>query len=122
MSPQQPTEDSATGLNDEPGNDAAYMEYLRGFDEVPVLLDAVRIPPRRSPEPNFRRGERRDVRKDFRPDGYTVRESKLGEIEFLYREYSTHEPASSRPSKAKRKPRPTRKKASTRPKAKAKKR
>jgi hypothetical protein len=87
--PRKPvTEGFVVRADDEPGNDAAYTEYVRGFDDVPVLLDAVRIPPRRAFVPDFRRGERRDARKESRPDGYTVRESKSAEIELLYHEYA----------------------------------
>jgi hypothetical protein len=78
---------------DEPGNNAAYEEYLRGFDEIPVLVDAVRIPPRRQLPPNFVRGERRDVRHEARPDGYSLREANLAETELLYLEYSRPAPA-----------------------------
>jgi hypothetical protein len=48
---------------DEPLNQACYEEYVRGFDEIPVLEDAVVIPPRRPTPPSFVRGERRSVRK-----------------------------------------------------------
>jgi hypothetical protein len=73
---------------DEPSNHAHYEEYVRGFDEIPVLNDAVRIPPRREPPPNFVRGERRSLRREERPDGYSQREASLAEIETHYREYS----------------------------------
>jgi hypothetical protein len=72
---------------DEPAYAALYDEYERGFDEVPVLEDAVRIPPRRAQPPNFVRGERRDLRKQERADGYTQRETSIAEIEMLYGEY-----------------------------------
>ena len=114
--PRALTEHSAAGVNDEPGNEAAYKEYARGFDDVPVLFDAVRIPPRRSTEPDFRRGERRDVRKEPRSDGYAARESTLEQLELLYEEYSRPEPPTpSRPTKKKRK------KASKRSRAKSRK-
>ena len=72
---------------DEPANHALYEEYVRGFDEVPVLNDAVSVPPRRSPPPSFVRGERRSLRKEERDDGYLLREATLAEIESLYGEY-----------------------------------
>jgi hypothetical protein len=78
--------------SDEPGNNAAYEEYLRGFDDIPVLQDAVQIPPRRPQPPDFRRGERRDVRHESRPDGYAAREASQLVLELLYQEYSQPEP------------------------------
>src|SRR5688500_6431036 len=72
---------------DEPANRSLYEEYVRGFDEIPVLDDAVRIPPRRSLPPNFVRGERPSLRKEERGDGYALREATRAEIETLYREY-----------------------------------
>jgi hypothetical protein len=98
--PAPPREDRTVG-DDEPGNDAAYDEYLRGFDDVPVLQDAVRTPPRRLPPPDFRRGERRDVRKELRPDAYSVREANSAELERLYQEYSQPEPVAVRPKRKK---------------------
>jgi len=94
--------------DDEPGDHAAYAEYLRGFDDIPVLDDAVRIPPPKRRQPDFRRGERRDVRQEQRTDPYSLREATLAELALLYLEYT--QPASLAP-------RPTRKK---RPKSKAK--
>ncbi len=72
---------------EEPSNHDCYEEYVRGFDEVPVLDDAVAIPPRRPAPPSFVRGERRSVRKEERPDGYALREATQAEIERLYGEY-----------------------------------
>jgi hypothetical protein len=89
---------------DEPANHTLYVEYVRGFDEIPVLDDAVRIPPRRSPPPNFVRGERPSLRKEERADSYVLREASRAEIEVLYGEYVA--PQSATP---KRKP-PRRKK------------
>lgn len=71
---------------DEPADHALYEEYVRGFDEIPVLEDAVRIPPRRS-SPSFVRGERRSLRKEERGDGHALREASRAEIETLYGEY-----------------------------------
>ena len=85
---------------DEPLNQACYEEYVRGFDEVPVLEDAVVIPPRRPAQPSFVRGERRSVRKEERPDGHTVRETALAELENFYGEYRS---LKSRPTRRKRK-------------------
>jgi hypothetical protein len=78
---------SLTVEGDEPANHAHYEEYVRGFDEIPILDDAVRIPPRRSPPPSFVRGERRSLRKEERDDGYALREENRAEIEALYGEY-----------------------------------
>jgi hypothetical protein len=79
----------------EPAYAALYDEYERGFAEVPVLDDAVRIPPRRALPPNFVRGERRDLRKQARVDGYTQREAGIAELERLYGEYVA--PATAKP-------------------------
>jgi hypothetical protein len=111
-----PPGDRTAAAGEEPGNNAVYEEYLRGFDDIPVLQDAVRIPPRRHPPPDFRRGERRDVRQEPRPDAYSVREAIQAELELLYLEYSRPAPA--------RAVRPKRKKAQkrkTKAKTKAKK-
>ncbi len=90
-------------VDNEPVNNAAYDEYLRGFDDIPVLQDAVRIPPPRSPQPEFRRGERRDVRQEQRPDAYSLREATFAEIEFLYNEYTQPAPVAQAVRHAKRK-------------------
>jgi hypothetical protein len=84
---------SLTVEGDEPANHSHYEEYVRGFDEIPVLDDAVRIPPRRSPPPSFVRGERRSLRKAERDDGYALREENRAEIEALYGEYLAPQPA-----------------------------
>jgi hypothetical protein len=101
MKSSAPSQDRIAG--DEPGNHAAYEEYLRGFDEIPVLVDAVRIPPRRQLPPDFRRGERRDVRHETRPDGYSLREANRAEIELLYLEYSRPAPPRAVRAKPKKK-------------------
>jgi hypothetical protein len=67
------------------GDYDAYDEYVRGFDDVPTLRDAVTAPP--SPPPDFRRGERPDLRRDARPDHHAHRESQTTELEIVYREY-----------------------------------
>jgi hypothetical protein len=73
--------------SDEPADRAHYDEYVRGFDEIPVLEDAVRIPPRPVRPPSFVQGERRSLRREERPDGYSLREQHLAELEALYGEY-----------------------------------
>jgi hypothetical protein len=89
---------------DEPSNHLLYEEYVRGFDELPVLEDAVSIPPRRASPPNFVRGERRSQRKNERPDGYAVREANLAELEHLYGEYLSPKPVKTKhkPSRGKK--------------------
>ncbi len=98
---------SLTVDGDEPANQSHYEEYVRGFDEIPVLDDAVRIPARRSPPPSFVRGERRSLRKEERDDGYALREESRAEIETLYGEY-----VAPKAAKPKRKPPRTKKKTS----------
>ena len=93
--------------DDEPGNAAAYREYLRGFDDIPVLQDAVTIPPPRRRQPEFRRGERRDARQEQRPDAYSLREVTLAEIEFLYGEYVQPAQVARPPKRKKRQKRKT---------------
>ena len=88
---------SLTVESDEPANQAHYDEYVRGFDEIPVLDDAVRIPPRRSLPPNFVRGERRNLRKEERDDVYSQREANRAELETLYCEYL--EPKAAKPKR-----------------------
>jgi hypothetical protein len=75
--------------------DAAYAEYARGFDDIPVLSDAVHSPPRPPLPPDFRRGERPNVRKETRPDSYTLRETIDAELVSLYAEYCAAAPAAS---------------------------
>jgi len=95
--------------------DAAYAEYVRGFDDIPVLSDAVHAPPKPRPAPDFRRGERPDVRKEPRPDSYTLREALGAELASLYAEYCGAAPVappkraktSKRAAAARRKPRAT---------------
>ncbi len=91
--------------DDEPAYQALYEEYVRGFDTIPVLEDAVRIPPRRTLPADFVRGERRDLRKQERLDGYTQREASVAELELLYTEYTTPaaEKRKRKPSRAKKK-------------------
>ena len=90
-------------------NHSLYDEYVRGFDEVPVLDDAVSIPPRRSLPPNFVRGERRNLRGEERPDGYALREAGRAELEALYREYVAPKPVVRKARKRTAKKRASRK-------------
>jgi hypothetical protein len=83
----------------EPDDFSVYEEYVRGFDDVPVLQDAVHAPPRRRPPPDFRRGERRDARKEARPDAYTTREQNAAELALLYGEYCGDVPGAPAPAK-----------------------
>lgn len=82
--------------SDEPADCALYQEYVRGFDEIPVLDDAVIIRPRPPAPPSFVRGERRNLRRQDRPDGYEQREANRTELENLYREYLDPTPARRR--------------------------
>ena len=90
---------------DEPTYHSLYEEYVRGFDEIPVLEDVVRIPPRRAAAPSFVQGERRSLRKEERPDGYTLREQSIAELESLYGEYAAPETltAKRKPARGKKK-------------------
>jgi hypothetical protein len=84
---------SASGLDDERSvNHSLYEEYVRGFDEVPVLNDAVSVPPRPPRPPSFVRGERRSLRGEERPDSYSLREAGVAELERLYLEYVAPKP------------------------------
>lgn len=94
--------------SDVPANAAVYQEYVRGFDDIPVLQDAVHVPPRPPVQPDFRRGERRDARREQRPDAYSIREANRADFERLYREYSEPVPTEL-PSKGKKRKRKTQK-------------
>lgn len=76
-----------------------YDEYVRGFDEVPVLDDAVSVPPRPPRPPSFVRGERRSWRTEERPDSFSLREASRAEFELLYREYVAPTPGMRKPKK-----------------------
>jgi hypothetical protein len=76
----------------EPDDFSVYEEYVRGFDDLPILQDTVHAPPRPRPPPDFRRGERRDARKESRPDAYTVREDNAAELARRYGEYCGEPP------------------------------
>jgi hypothetical protein len=71
----------------EPDDRELYEEYVRGFDDVPTLSDAVALPPRRALPPDFRRGERKDARKRPREDSRAAAEARARELEYLYGEY-----------------------------------
>ena len=81
---------------------ALYDEYVRGFDDVPTLLDAVGAPPRRAVQPDFRRGERPDQRKAPRLDAQELRDANTAELERAYREYEHPEQAGTAAKKPKR--------------------
>jgi len=104
----------AAGGDEEPADHSLYEEYVSGFDDVPILNDAVRIAPRRAGQPSFTRGERRDLRKEARQDGYLLRTTRLEALERLYEEYEAPPaPAvttASAAPKPKPKPKPKRKK------------
>ena len=89
----------------EPDDFSVYEEYVRSFDDLPILQDAVDAPPRPRPPPDFRRGERRDARKEARPDAYIAREDCASELALLYGEYCGDVPpaATKRTKAAKRK-------------------
>jgi hypothetical protein len=63
-----------------------YDEYVRALDDVPVLRDAVALPP--PPPPDFRRGERPNLRKEPRGDSAIERGRRAAETEDAYREYA----------------------------------
>jgi hypothetical protein len=96
--------------------DVVYAEYVRGFDDIPVLSDAVHAPPMPRPPPDFRRGERKDVRKEPRPDSYALREALAAELASRYAEYCGEAPVvppkrakpSKRGARNRRKPRAAR--------------
>jgi len=81
---------------------AVYEEYVRGFDDVPTLHDAVGMPPRRVVPPDFRRGERPDQRKERRLDAQSLREARTADLEGSYLEYEQPEPARGANKKPKR--------------------
>jgi|SRR6185503_5027864 len=92
----------APALDREPPDYALYVEYVRGFDELPVLHDVVRSPPPRTRPPNFVRGERRNLRREERTDGYSQRETSQSEIERCYLEYAAPAPARAKRKKARK--------------------
>ena len=80
---------------------ALYDEYVRGFDDVPTLTDPVVVPPPRIAPPDFRFGERKDIRKHARQDAVTMREHNARELAEMYIEYA--EPAATKPKAGKSK-------------------
>lgn len=63
-----------------------YQEYVRSLDDVPVLVDVVREPPRVAIR-DFRLGQRRDERKAPREDAVELRERHARELADQYAEY-----------------------------------
>ena len=86
-------------LDHEPADYVLYVEYVRGFDELPVLHDVVRSPPRRTRPPSFVRGERRSLRHEERADGYSLKETAVSDLERCYEEYAA--PPRARPKRKK---------------------
>jgi hypothetical protein len=79
-----------------------YREYVRSLDEVPVLVDVAREPPRAAVR-DFRSGQRADARKAPREDSAALREQHAGDVAVQYAEYAeliggvtTAEPAPER--------------------------
>ncbi len=64
-----------------------YDEYVCELDKVPVLTDLVAVT-QRILQPDFRDGQRPDVRRAPRPDPLAVREAGAREAAVLYVEYS----------------------------------
>ena len=63
-----------------------YQEYVRSLDEVPVLVDVAREPPRVTIR-DFRLGQRPDARKAARDDAAALREQHAGDVAAHYAEY-----------------------------------
>ena len=63
-----------------------YQEYVRSLDEVPVLVDVVREPPRVAVR-DFRLGQRPDARKAPRGDAAALREQHAADVAVQYAEY-----------------------------------
>jgi hypothetical protein len=64
-----------------------YQEYVRSLDELPVLVDVVREPPRVANK-DFRLGQRRDERKARRQDAAELREQHERDLAQQYAEYA----------------------------------
>jgi hypothetical protein len=64
---------------------AAYTEYVRGLDDLPVLNDVVQAPPPALAPPAFSLA--REVRGPSRPDCVTLRDTIRAELAALYAEY-----------------------------------
>jgi hypothetical protein len=91
-----------------------YEEYVRALDELPVLRDVVREPPRVVTR-NFRLGQRPDVRKLPREDAYGLREQYALELEQWYGEYAGSHAAPQRGGKRTSAKKPARRKRSAKP-------
>jgi hypothetical protein len=76
-----------------------YQEYVRSLDEVPVLVDVVREPPR-SVVRDFRLGQRPDARKAPRDDAVALREQHAGDVAVQYAEYVELDGATTRAKRA----------------------
>jgi hypothetical protein len=107
-------------------NQGRYQEYVRSLDELPVLVDVVREPPR-VPLKDFRLGQRPDARRAPRDDAAQLREQHAGEIAERYSEYvelcahfaaaERAEPKKAAPKRAAKKKRAKRVKRSARSKS-----
>jgi hypothetical protein len=64
-----------------------YQEYVRSLEELPVLVDVVREPPRVAIK-DFRLGQRRDERKAPRGDAAELREQHERDLARQYAEYA----------------------------------
>jgi len=96
-----------------------YEEYVRALDELPVLADVVREPPRVVIR-NFRLGQRPDVRKRPREDAYSLREQYALDLEQWYGEYAQDLAAPAKPAKRVTARKPAQKKRSSKPRKRAK--
>ena len=79
-----------------------YQEYVRSLDEVPVLVDVVREPPRVVVR-DFRLGQRPDARKAARDDAAALREQHAGDVAVQYAEYVALDGALTKTERAPRK-------------------
>ena len=75
-----------------------YDEYVGELDKVPVLTDLVAITRRILP-PDFRAGQRPDVRREPRPDPVSVREAAAEDAATLYLEYVCADGTADAPAK-----------------------
>jgi hypothetical protein len=74
-------------LADAAGNELKrYQEYVRTLDDVPVLVDVVREPPRVAIK-DFRLGQRPDTRTAPRDDAAALREQHDRDVVRQYAEY-----------------------------------
>jgi hypothetical protein len=84
----EPTAERAGPTGD--GGPASYLEYVDELGKVPTLPldDEVVVSPRPTLAPDFRQGQRPNVRKAGRDDPYRVREEQASDVEGLYAEYA----------------------------------